>query len=121
MSGADCPPLPALLNSPARNFSSLTRYRFSALKPKLDAFIASCRTNKLKAICAGASVCEQQSGYAMITARYLTEEGPRDLALSITGDTVVMRNTEMVEPSSAEAITFELQGSVNRSALRSEK
>ncbi len=104
-----------------RNFSSLTRYRFSALKPKLDAFIARCRASKLKAICANAKACEQQSGYATITARYLSEEGPRDLTLNITGDAMPMRSTETFEPSSAAAITFELQGYVIRNHVSTAK
>lgn len=104
-----------------RNFSSLTRYRFSALKPKLDAFIARCRADKLKATCASANACEQQSGYATITARYLSEEGPRDLTLNITGDAMPMRSTETFEPSSAAAITFELQGYVIRNHVSTAK
>ena len=104
----------------ARNFSSLTRYRFSALSSKLEAFVARCRATKLKAICPHANAC-QQSGYATVTARYLTEEGPRDLALNLTGDALLMRSMETLEPSSAEAITFELQGSVSRSYVSAEQ
>lgn len=103
------------------NFSSLTRYRFSALKPKLDAFIEHCRASKLKAACANAKTCDQANSYATLTARYLTEEGARDLTLNVAGDAKLGRITEAFEPSSAAAITFEVQGSITRSHMSIEK
>ena len=104
-----------------RNFSSLTRYRFSALKPKLDAFVARCRADKLKALCPNATACDQQSGYATLTARYLTDEGPRDLVLNVSGEAMLLRSTEIFEPSSDAAITFELQGTVIRTYVSTKK
>ncbi len=104
-----------------RNFSSLTRYRFSALKPKLDAFVARCRAEKVKALCPKAKACDQQSGYATLTAHYLTEEGPRDLTLNFSGEAMPVRITDTFEPSSAAAITFELQGTVIRTYVSNEK
>ncbi len=93
-----------------RNFAALTQYRFSALKPKLDAFVARCRASKLRAICLNTTTCEQS--YATLSANYLTEDGPRELTLNVAGAALLGRISDTVEPSSAAAIRFELQGTV---------
>jgi hypothetical protein len=94
------------------SFATLTRYRFSALKPKLDALVARCRAAKLTSICQKPNTCEYASGYATLSAKYPTEEGQRDMTLNLTGDAMLARITDVIEPSSASAIEFELQGTV---------
>jgi hypothetical protein len=98
----------------SRNFSMLTRYRFSDLRVKLQALVARCRSQKVLAICPAAKSCVAKIAYATISAKYLTEDGRRDFSVSFNSDQLLFpRSTEPPEPSSEAAIEFEFSGTLS--------
>jgi hypothetical protein len=98
----------------SRNFSLLTRFRFSDLRAKLLTMMMRCRNEKAQAICALAKPCVANITYAHLSARYLTEEGQRDFSVAFNSDQLKLSaTTALPEPSSEAAIEFEFSGSLS--------
>jgi hypothetical protein len=98
----------------SRNFSMLTRYRFSDLRAKLQALVARCRSQKVLAMCTTLKSCVAKISYGTVSAKYLTEDGRRDFSVSFNSDQLLFpRSTEPPEPSSEAAIEFEFSGSLS--------